>query len=179
MYEDKEGQWCTLREEMERVDVYVKAWKKKAPCRFTNKGTNTAFSWGCLPQHGIGSEKNRSKHVYMYVWTWDTWTWSYTHKVNKHSHLRQIVMPMSPSHWPVPGGVGPSPPLLGPFILAALIDQSPRCTSLLPTSSSWAFGLWEVSQTGGWPTAQLQFAVKTPWHPKGRKREIMNTNGIF
>lgn len=63
--------------------------------------------------------------------------------------------------------------MLGPSVLAALLCQSSSCSSLIPPSSSRGFCLWEVSQTGGRAAAQSQLAVKTPWNPKDRNREII------
>lgn len=68
---------------------------------------------------------------------------------------------------PVPGGVGPSPPLLAPFVLAALICQSPGYSSLI---SSCVLPLREVGLTGERAAAQPEPAVETPERPEDRRR---------
>lgn len=60
---------------------------------------------------------------------------------------------------PVPGGVGPSPPLLAPSVLAALLRQPPGYSSLV---SSRVPPLGEVGLTGEGAAAQPEPAVETP-----------------
>lgn len=69
---------------------------------------------------------------------------------------------------PVPGGVGPGPPLLAPFVLAALVRQPPGYSSFL---SSCALPLGEVSLTGEGAAAQPEPAVETPDAPGDRRTE--------
>lgn len=69
---------------------------------------------------------------------------------------------------PVPGGVGPSPPLLAPFVLAALIRQSPGYSSLIP---SCILPLREVGLTGERAAAQPEPAVEAPERPEDRRRD--------
>lgn len=116
-------------------------------------------------------------HVYMCVRAWvgthgrhifsqskPTWLTSQT----EWKHLS-----VSLSHRPVPGGIGPGPPLLGPFVLVALLCQPPSRSSSFPASPCRGFGLREVSETGGRAAGQLQFAVEAPWNPKVRRRETI------
>lgn len=60
---------------------------------------------------------------------------------------------------PVPGGVGPSPPLLAPSVLAALLRQPPGYSSLV---YSCVPPLREVVLTGEGAAAQPEPAVETP-----------------
>lgn len=60
---------------------------------------------------------------------------------------------------PVPGSVGPSPPLLAPSVPAALLRQPPGYSSLV---SSCAPPLREVGLAGEGAAAQPEAAVETP-----------------
>lgn len=64
---------------------------------------------------------------------------------------------------PVPGSVGPGPALLAPFVLAALIRQSPRYSSLIP---SCVLALREVGLAGERAAAQPEPAVEAPERPE-------------